>query len=160
MFLAQKHRFRTNVRNRIILWANLVVNFGFHQIYHFLQKCLKSPKIEKNRYFMKKHEISHFSSFLWFLWFLIKFRKNARKQNRKGYVKKSKSMKKWCFFMFFHLFPSRLLHLSWIRKICSSRKFGLGPQNLSLERIIFLLQRFSLFWMKRSFASRNQQNKP
>ena len=47
MVLAQKHRFRTNVRNRIILWANLVVNFGFHKIYHFAENQQKYPKYAK-----------------------------------------------------------------------------------------------------------------
>ena len=50
------------------------------------------------------------------------------------------------------------VELSSKEKYQSGKEFGLGPQNLSLERIIFLLQRFSLFLVeKRSFASCLQQ---
>ena len=71
MILAQKHRFRTFVRNRIILWAILVVNFGFHKIYHFADFQQKYPKYAKIRENQKIHDFLHFSVFSLFFKFLL-----------------------------------------------------------------------------------------
>ena len=108
-------------------------NHDFSSFLGFLNKCSESPKIirkfsclfriSSNLPFLgkmlkitQKHEKSEnpwFSSFLWFLWFLIKFRKNARFQNRKGYVKIIKMRENRWFSSFFMFFRLASLHLSW-----------------------------------------------
>ena len=83
----------------------------------------------------QKHEKSEnpwFSSFLWFLWFLIKFRKNARFQNRKGYAKIIKIYENLWIFMFFHFY--RIAWLIWFSEIR-----GLSPTiSLKLKARHFL----------------------